>query len=118
LSSTLSFDPELGSAFDVDPLAGVLPGTTAQADPWQPSVAGSTGAALGTGTGQHGIEPIGADLGGGMGTAIVTVKDWLTEPITTPMDPATIFLLVGIIIVAVIAWNMILFHIRIAAEAI
>jgi hypothetical protein len=96
----------------------VLPGTTSNADPWQPSVAGSTGLAFGTGTGQHGLEPVAGDLGGGMGTSVAAVVAWLKAPITTPLDPTAIFLIVGIIMIAVIVWNLVLYHIRIAAEAI
>jgi hypothetical protein len=116
MSATTS---DIGSAFDTDWTGGVLPGTTQQADTWAPGVAGSAGVALGTGTGQHGIEPTGANFGdGGMGTAFTSVKDWLNKPFTTPLDPVSIFLIVGVILFAVIAWNLILFHIRIAAEAI
>jgi hypothetical protein len=103
-------------AAEVDWTAGILPGTTSQADPWQSGLTGSSGIALGTGTGQQGQVPMG---GSGMGSGIVQpVLDFLNEPFTTPLSKADIFLLVGTILVAIILWNLILFHIRIAAESI
>lgn len=51
-----------------------------------------------------------------MSGVVKQVKSWIDEPFTTPLDTVQIFLLVGIVLVAVLAWNMILFHIRIAAE--
>jgi hypothetical protein len=103
-------------AAEVDWSAGVIPGTTSQADPWQSGVAGSSGISLGTGTGQQGQVPVG---GNGMGNGIVQpVLDFLNEPFTTPLSKADVFLLVGTILVAIILWNLILFHIRIAAESI
>jgi hypothetical protein len=112
--------PEIASAFDQDWSAGTVPGTTQNADPWQSGGAGDVGIALGTGTGQHGIEPTAGTIGSGigMGGAIASVKDWLNTPFKTPLDPTSIFLIVGVILFAVIAWNLVLFHIRIAAEAI
>jgi hypothetical protein len=101
-----------------DSLAGILPGTTTNADPWAAGVAGSTGTALGTGTGAHGLVPVTGLLGGGVGTAINEVWQFLNAPFTTPLDPTSLFLIVGTILVAIIAWNLILYHIRIAAETI
>jgi tetrahydromethanopterin S-methyltransferase subunit H len=96
-------------------LAGVLPGTTGQADPWSAyPVAGSTGIATGTGAGKFGFAPI----GGTMVNAFESIWDWLNEPFKTPMSPINIGLLVGIVIVSILMWNLILYHIRIAAEAI
>jgi len=104
-------------ATEIDYSAGVLPGTTQQADPSAPGVTGSTGAMLGTGTGQAGAKPL--DLGGqGMGDIITRVYTWLNKPFVGDASPSDVFLLVGIVIIAVIAWNLILYHIRIAAEAI
>jgi hypothetical protein len=96
--------------------AGVLPGTTSQADPNAPGVAGSAGLAIGTGTGQAGVVPI---TGGasGMG-AVQEVWSVINRPFTTPMSAIDVFLLVGVILVAVVLWNLVLFHIRIAAETI
>jgi hypothetical protein len=96
-------------------LAGVLPGTTGNADPWSAyPVAGSTGVALGTGAGIHGIAPI----GGTMVNAFEAIWDWLNTPFKTPMDPVSIALLVGVVLISILSWNLILYHIRIAAEAI
>jgi hypothetical protein len=97
--------------------AGTIPGTTGSADPDAPGVAGSAGVILGTGTGQYGLVPIEAG-GGGMGGSVVTVWDWLNKPFTTPLNTTQIAMLVGIVLVSVIAWNLILFHIKLAAETI
>jgi hypothetical protein len=99
-------------------LGGILPGTTTQADAATPGVAGSTGTTLGTGTGRFGIQPVMGLIGGGMSGAIEEVWDWVNQPFTTPMNPGTVFILVGIVLVAVVVWNLVLFHIRIAAETI
>lgn len=100
-----------------DVLAGIVPGTTGQAD-WVPGTTGTTGAALGTGTGQHGIVPTMGTLGGTVGGAIQDIWNWLNEPFTTPLSLFEVFLIVGAIIVAIILWNLILYHIRIAAETV
>jgi hypothetical protein len=34
------------------------------------------------------------------------------------MSPTGVFLIVGSIVIAIIVWNLILYHVRIAAEAI
>lgn len=105
-------------ATDMDYTAGTLPGTTQQADPFAPGVAGSAGASLGTGTGQHGAVPVEAGPGGGIMDAFKTVFDWLHQPFIGGASPSDVFLLVGIVLVGIIAWNLILFHIRVAAETL
>jgi hypothetical protein len=100
---------------EVDYSAGILPGTTQQADPWQSGVAGSSGVSMGTGTGQNGSVPVGDGMDGGF---VAPVMDFLNKPFTTPLSKADVFLLVGTILIAVLLWNLILFHIRIAAESI
>jgi hypothetical protein len=100
----------------VDYSAGILPGTTGQADPDAFGVAGSTGFALGTGAGAHGVQNV--NPGGAMGNPFVAVWQWLNTPFQTPLSPASIAVLVGVILVSVIIWNLILYHIRIAAESI
>jgi hypothetical protein len=109
----------IGSEPEVPPIdyaAGAIPGTTQAADPLAVGVAGSAGQALGTGTGQHGITPL---LGGSaVGNAFASVWAWLNKPFTTPMNKVDVFLLIGTIIVAVLLWNIILYHVRIAAETI
>jgi hypothetical protein len=102
----------------MDPsLFGLLPGTTGQVDPSSAApVAGQTGVAQGMGVGQHGITP--ANLVGGGMNAIGIVWDWLNKPFTQPMSPAGVFALVGSVVIAILIWNLILYHIRIAAEAI
>lgn len=94
---------------------GVLPGTTGMADPDMPGVAGSTGIAFGTGAGSHGLSPTDTTMNG---NPVVALWQWVRAPITTPMTGADIFKVIGFVLIGVIVWNMILYHIRIAAEAI
>lgn len=98
---------------------GTVPGTTSAVDETSSfPIAGTTGIAMGTATGQHGVTPL---LGSGDATltdAVNDVWEWLNTPFTTPMNPVSIFALVGSIIVAIMLWNLILYHIRIAAETI
>jgi hypothetical protein len=102
-----------------EPELGVLPGTTGQVDPSSAyPFAGTAGIASGTGTQQHGIAPALSSSGGGLMGAIEDLWNWVNAPLTSPMDPTTVFVLVGIVIISVIAWNFILYHVRIAAEAI
>jgi hypothetical protein len=102
-----------------DALGGILPGTTGEVDPSSTlKPAGSAGIALGSGTGQHGVIPLVSDIGGGVETAISEFWDWLNTPFKTPMSPAGVAILVGTILIAILAWNFILYHVRIAAEAI
>ena len=51
-------------------------------------------------------------------TAAASFKAWLDEPFTTPLDTTQIFLIVGIVAVSIVLWNMILFHVRIAAQEV
>jgi hypothetical protein len=53
-----------------------------------------------------------------MGNPFVAVWQWLNTPFSTPLSPASVAVLVGVILVSVIVWNLVLYHIRIAAEAI
>lgn len=97
---------------------GIVPGTTGNVDPNSAfPVAGDTGHASGTGTGQYGITPI-LGKGGTVDTAVNSIWDWLNRPFNAPMSPMGIGLIVGTIIVAIVLWNMILYHIRIAAETL
>ena len=104
----------------MDPsLMGVMPGTTSTID--QASAypfAGSTVIASGTGTSQHGIAPLLSGNGGTVSDAINGVWDWLNTPFNQAMSPVTVFAYVGAVIVAIILWNLILYHVRIAAETI
>jgi hypothetical protein len=102
---------------EMDYSAGTIPGTTQQADPESPGVAGSAGVSLGTGTGQHGQVPV-TGMGGGMGATIQRVYDWINKPFVGDASPGDVFLMVGIVLVAIIVWNLVLYHIRIAAETI
>lgn len=97
---------------------GILPGTTGNVDPYSAfPIAGDFGTASGDGTGRFGITP--NDPGQGYATnAVHGVWSWLNRPFTQRMSPVNVFLLVGIIILAALAWNLLLYHIRIAAEAI
>ena len=107
---------------DVQPVGtAFLPGTTVQADPSSAfPIAGDAGVAYGFGTGQQGISPSPGDDAGSMNpfNAIPMVFDWLNRPFKVPMSPVTLALAVGVVIVAIIFWNFILYHIRIAAETI
>jgi hypothetical protein len=98
----------------MDWTAGIMPGTTQNMDPGISGGAGSTGVLLGTGTGQSGVAPV-----GGIGMhPFQAVMDWLNEPFKTPLSPYAIGMIVGVILVAIILWNFILYHIRIAAETL
>jgi hypothetical protein len=96
--------------------AGIIPGTTGAADPFSAHpTAGESGIASGTGSGQHGFTLIG---GGSMSDALSRVWAWLNRPFSTPMSPVDIGLLIGVILIAILFWNLLLYHIRIAAESI
>lgn len=110
--SDTTYNADLASS--VDWSAGTIPGTTQQADPWQSGVAGSAGVSLGTGTGQHGSVP----LEGSFVSGINAVMDWLNKPFTTPMSTVDVFLLVGAVMTAIVVWNFLMYHVRIAAETI
>ena len=102
-----------------DAALGIMPGTTGQVDPssaWP--IAGSTGIAQGQGVGQQGITPMAGDITGSVGNAVTDVWSWINRPFTSSMAPVDVFLLVGVVIVAAIVWNLVLYHIRIAAETI
>ena len=53
-----------------------------------------------------------------LSTAVEHLNAWFHTPFQTPLDPLDIALVVGIVMVAIIAWNFVLFHIRIAAETV
>lgn len=89
-------------------------GTTGQLDQDTAGAAGSAGVALGTGTGQQGH----ASVDTTSSNPFVLVYNWVNTPFKTPLSPATLFLWVGVGLFALIAWNLILYHVRIAAEAI
>jgi hypothetical protein len=96
--------------------AGILPGTTTNADPDAPGVAGASGSAIGTGTGRYGFQTI---AGAGMGSnPFVNAWNFINEPITTPLSAMDVFVLIGAVLVSILLWNLVLFHIRVAAEAI
>lgn len=102
-------------------LAGTVPGTTLNADPYSAfPIAGDFGQAEGDGTGRFGVTPLGVGSGiTGAATSTVTgVWDWLNAPFKRPMSITSLFLLVGFVLVAIVLWNLILYHIRIAAETI
>jgi len=73
---------------------------------------------MGTGTGPYGVVTTPTMGGGTIGSGIKSVFSWINAPFTHPMNPATLFLIVGVIIVSILAWNMILYHIRLAGETI
>ena len=104
----------------MDPsLLGIAPGTTSTVDMSSAyPFAGSTGIASGTGTSKHGIAPLLGGNGGTVSDAINGVWEWLNTPFQQKLSPVTVFAYVGAVIVAIILWNLILYHIRIAAETI
>lgn len=104
----------------MDPtLLGIMPGTTINSDPYSAyPIAGSTGIAAGTGTSQHGIAPLLGGTGGSVSDGINSVWEWLNTPFNSQMSIVTVFGYVGAIIIAIIAWNLLLYHVRIAAETI
>ncbi len=98
--------------------AGIIPGTTIAADPYSAHpTAGDTGIAIGQGVGQQGVTPL-LGSGGTVTNAVNHVWDWLNTPFNHPMSAVGIFALVGSALVAILLWNLILYHIRIAAETI
>ena len=102
----------------LDESLGVLPGTTGNVDPSSAlGIAGSAGVASGVGAGQHGIVPL-IGGGGSVSDAIDDVWEWLNTPFTQPMSPWTMLLMVGVVLVGIIFWNLILYHIRIASETL
>jgi hypothetical protein len=102
----------------LDYFGGTLPGTTSNLDPSSASKpAGSAGLAVGTGTGRLGVVPILSDLGGGVGELITDFWEWLKTPFG-PISPGNLALMVMVVFAAIIAWNFMLYHVRIAAEAI
>lgn len=100
----------------VDWFAGTIPGTTQNADPNAAGVAGSSGIAYGTGTGQLGQVLSGSNAMDTDGAS--AVLQWLNTPFKTPLSTVSVVLLVGIVLVAIVGWNFVLYHIRIAAETI
>ncbi len=99
--------------------AGVVPGTTFQVDPSSAfPVAGDVGEFAGSGAGQYGLTPVLPPGAGTIGGGIVGVWNWLNTPFKTPLAPTSIFLLVGAVLISALLWNLILYHIRIAGEAI
>lgn len=76
---------------------------------------------LGTGTGAHGVTSSSADDESsetGIFGAFDDLFEWLNTPFTTPLDPWSLFLGVGVVIFAIIAWNLILYHVRLAAQTV
>jgi hypothetical protein len=100
-------------------MSGIVPGTTGNADPYSAHpTAGDVGMVQGQGTGQHGVTPLFGSGGATVTDAVNDVWEWLNTPFNHPMSAVGIFALVGSAIVAIFLWNLILYHIRIAAETI
>ena len=100
--------------FDTEYSAGVMPGTTGQLDVDTPGGAGSSGVTYGTGTGQQGT----AMVMDALGNPFVSLWEWINKPFRVPLSPWDVAILVGVVLFALLAWNLVLYHIRIAAEAI
>ena len=102
-----------------DALDGILPGTTGNADAssaWP--IAGDAGVAAGDGTGRYGVTPMAHGVTDTIGGAVSSVWRWINRPFTSSMAPLDVFVRVGVVLVDVVIWNLVLYHIRIAAEAI
>lgn len=103
----------------LDAPPGTLPGTTIAMDEGISGGAGDSGIAAGLGTGQNGISQIG---GPGVGGAIMGVWNaliaWLKRPVVGQVSPLITIYLVGLVFFAILFWNIVLYHIRIAAEEI
>jgi hypothetical protein len=81
-------------------------------------IAGDTGIAVGRGVGQQGVTPLIGSEDAIVTDAVNDVWEWLNTPFRQPMSPTGLFLMVGSVLVAIMLWNLILYHIRIAAETI
>lgn len=77
---------------------------------------GNSGLALGTGTGSQGS--VAPPEGGSGGGELSSLLQWINTPFTTPLSPLTIFLIVGVVVLGIFGWNIILYHMRLAAETI
>lgn len=53
-----------------------------------------------------------------MSDVITQVKEWTTAPFIGTVSLSQLFLTTGLTLVFVMVWTLILYHIRIAAEAI
>lgn len=50
--------------------------------------------------------------------AFAKMLDWIKQPFAEPLDIFHLFLIVGIVLVMVMAWGLILYHMRSVAEEI
>jgi hypothetical protein len=75
------------------------------------------GIASGTGTGQHGIVPV-ASGNGTLASYFGQLQSWLAAPFMGAISPTGVFMLIGAIVISLIFWNLILYHIRIASETL
>ena len=98
--------------------AGLMPGTTSQVDPSISGAAGSSGVAFGLGSGQHGYSLADDGSSPDTGNPFLDFWNWLNAPIKAPMSPVGIAKIVFVVALAIIVWSFVLYHIRIAAEAI
>ncbi len=53
-----------------------------------------------------------------MGGVISSVTSWVNEPFVGSVSIGDLFLMTGMVLVFIMAWMLILYHIRIAAETI
>jgi len=53
-----------------------------------------------------------------MGNIIAPVRAWLEEPFVGQVSVSDLFWLTGLVLVLIVVWNLILYHVRIAAEEI
>lgn len=78
--------------------------------------ANNSGVAQGLGTGPYGAVAI--PSGNSAMTALQSVLNWINAPLTEQWSPKFIVEVIGLILIGFIFWNMIIFHVRLAAEAI
>jgi hypothetical protein len=53
-----------------------------------------------------------------MGSVITAITSWVNAPFTTPLNVKDLFLMTGLCLVFILAWLMILYHVRLAAETL
>ena len=51
-----------------------------------------------------------------LSNVIDDIRGFVEQPFKEPLNLTHLFLIVGVVLVMVVMWNLILFHIRIAAE--
>jgi hypothetical protein len=100
---------------EIDWTAGLMPGTTQNVDPSAPGAAGTYDQAIGTGSGRYGFQTVTDNTSS---NPFIGAWQWLNSPFQTPLSIVDLFWIIGAVLIAFLLWNLILYHVRIAAEAI